>query len=392
MIGVEEAQARILALHAPVSMEAVPLLEAVGRWTAAAIVAKRTQPAHDLSAMDGYAIRHADTSGPWRVIGESAAGTPFTGTVGPSEAVRIFTGAALPKGSDMVVIQENIDREGDEIRLSDNGPKFLGQHVRMGGSDFTTDTILIEPGQLLTPARIALAVMGGHGTIAVRRRLRVAIISTGSELVSPGAETGPDHLPSSNAPMLTALMRNLPVDVIDLGIVDDDLTALTAAFNASKTCDIVVSTGGASVGDHDLVRPALNAAGATLDFWKVAMRPGKPLMAGRLGDTVVLGLPGNPVSALVTAVLFLRPLIAHLSGASNPLPPRIGVRMGEPLPAVGPRTDFVRTRWEGGALVPTFPGDSGMLLPLSGADALVIRAAGSPALESGAQVEAILLT
>ncbi|AYJ87567.1 molybdopterin molybdenumtransferase MoeA [Sphingomonas paeninsulae] len=391
MIDVEEAQARILALHAPVSMEGVPLLEAVGRWTAAAVVAKRTQPAHDLSAMDGYAIRYEDAAGPWRVVGESAAGIPFAGQVGPGETIRIFTGAALPEGSDTIVIQENIVRDGDLITLTNDGPETLGEHVRKSGSDFTTGATLIEPGQLLTPARIALAVMGGHGTIAARRRLRVAIISTGSELVPPGTDTGTDRLPSSNAPMLAALMRNLPVDVVDLGIIEDDLTALTAAFNASKTCDIVVSTGGASVGDHDLVRPALNAAGATLDFWKVAMRPGKPLMAGRLGDTVVLGLPGNPVSALVTAILFLRPLIAHLSGASTPLPPRIGVRMGEPLPAVGPRTDFVRTHWEGGALVPTFPGDSGMLLPLSGADALVIRAAGSPALESGALVEAILL-
>jgi molybdopterin molybdotransferase len=391
MIGVEEAQARIIALHAPVSMEAAPILDAVGRWTSAAIVAKRTQPAHDLSAMDGYAIRFADAAGPWKVIGESAAGVPFTGEVGPSEATRIFTGAALPAGTDTVVIQENISRDGDRISLSDNGPKSLGDHVRKAGSDFTTGTTLIEPGKLLTPARIALAVMGGYGTVPVRRRLRVAVISTGSELVPAGTETGPDRLPSSNAPMLAALLRNLPVDVIDLGIIEDDLTALTEAFTASKTCDIVVSTGGASVGDHDLVRPALNAAGANLDFWKVAMRPGKPLMAGRLEDTVVLGLPGNPVSALVTAILFLRPLVAHLSGSSTPLPQRIGVRMGEPLPAVGPRTDFVRAHWQDGSLVPTFPGDSGMVYPLAGADALVIRPAGSPELAAGSTVEAILL-
>ncbi|MDB5701158.1 MAG: Molybdopterin molybdotransferase [Sphingomonadales bacterium] len=390
MIGVEEAQTRILALHAPVSMEVVPLREAAGRWTAAAILAKRTQPAHDLSAMDGYAIRHAD-AGPWRVIGESAAGIPYTGEVGHGEATRIFTGAALPVGSDTVVIQENIARSDDEITLSGNGPKSLGEHVRLAGSDFTARATLIETGQRLTSARIALAAMGGHGTIPVRRRLRVAIISTGSELVPPGTETGPDYLPSSNAPMLAALMQNFPVEIVDLGIIPDDLTALTDAFNAAKTCDIVVSTGGASVGDHDLVRPALNAAGATLDFWKVAMRPGKPLMAGRLGDTVVLGLPGNPVSALVTAVLFLRPLIAHLSGATDALPPRIGVRMGKPLPAVGPRTDFVRAHWHEGSLVPTFPGDSGMLFPLAAADALVIRAAGSPILNAGSIVEAILL-
>jgi molybdopterin molybdotransferase len=391
MIGVEEAQTRIIALHDPVSMEVVPLNEAVGRWTAGAIVAKRTQPAHDLSAMDGYAIRYEDAAGPWQVIGTSAAGSPFAGRVGVSEATRIFTGAALPEGSDTVVIQENIARDGDQIQLSDNGPKSFGEHVRKAGSDFAAGATLIEPGSLMTPARIALAVMAGHGTIPVRRRLRVAIISTGSELVPPGTETREDRLPSSNAPMLAALMRNLPVDVVDLGIIPDDLTALTTAFAQSKTCDIVVSTGGASVGDHDLVRPALNAAGASLDFWKVAMRPGKPLMAGRLGDTVVLGLPGNPVSALITAVLFLRPLIAHLSGASVSLPSRIKVRMAEALPAVGPRTDFVRTHWRDGSLVPTFPGDSGMLFPLAGADALVVRAPGSSATGAGAEVEAILL-
>ncbi|CAN5266378.1 molybdopterin molybdotransferase MoeA [soil metagenome] len=391
MIGVEEAQARVLALHAPVSMEVVPLSEAAGRWTAAPVVAKRTQPAHDLSAMDGYAIRFADAAGPWTVIGESAAGVPFTGEIGPSQAARIFTGAALPAGSDTIVIQENVVRDGDQLSLSDNGPQFHGEYVRTAGSDFTTGATLIEAGLLLTPARIALAVMGGHGTIAVRRRLRVAIISTGNELVPAGTEAGPDRLPSSNAPMLAALLRHLPVDVVDLGIIADDLTALTEAFATSRTCDIVVSTGGASVGDHDLVRPALNAAGATIDFWKVSMRPGKPLMAGRLGDTVVLGLPGNPVSALVTAVLFLRPLIAHLSGATDPLPVRMGVRMGESLPAVGWRTDFVRAQWVDGSLVPTFAGDSGMLFPLASADALVIRAAGSPVLEAGAMVEAIPL-
>ncbi|WP_293882354.1 gephyrin-like molybdotransferase Glp [Sphingomonas sp.] len=391
MIGVEEAQARILALHAPVSTEIVPLLEAAGRWTATPVVAKRTQPAHDLSAMDGYAIRHQDGAGPWRVVGDSVAGTPYPNEIGPAQAARIFTGAAIPAGSDTVVIQENITRTGDTIILSGNGPKALGDHVRTAGSDFTIGATLIETGVLLTPARIALAAMGGHDTIAVRRRLRVAIISTGSELVPPGVDAGPDRLPSSNAPMLATLLRTLPVDIVDLGIIPDDLAQLTAAFMASGTCDIVVSTGGASVGDHDLVRPALTAAGATLDFWKVAMRPGKPLMAGRLGDTVVLGLPGNPVSALVTAVLFLRPLVAHLAGAADPIPPRIRVRIGEPLPAVGPRTDFVRTHWQDGSLSPTFPGDSGMLLPLAGADALVVRPAGAPALAEGSLVEAILL-
>jgi molybdopterin molybdotransferase len=251
---------------------------------------------------------------------------------------------------------------------------------------------LLAAGDELGPAALALAVMGGHGQIPVHRRIRVALLSTGDELVPPGADAGDDRLPNSNAPMLAALMRKLPVDIVDLGIVRDDRAALAGAFARGSDCDILVTSGGASVGDHDLVRPVLLDLGATLDFWKVAMRPGKPLMAGKLGETIVLGLPGNPVSAFVTATLFLLPLVRHLSGAQHPLTRRIVASCSASLPAVGPRTDFIRARWESGSLSPLPSTDSGVLSSLARADVLITRAAGSQPLPAGLSVEAIPLS
>ncbi len=391
MITPEEAQARILALGVPVAVETVALLNAAGRWAASDVTARRTQPARDLSAMDGYAIRFSDIPGPWRVIGESAAGLPFVGSVSAGEATRIFTGAAVPDGADTVIIQEEVARDGDALTLTGDGPPHQGAHIRRGGSDFASGDRVVAAGDALTPATLALAAMGGHGTLPVHRRIRVAILSTGDELVLPGAETSEDRLPNSNAPMLAAMLGSLPVEIVDLGIVPDDRAALADAFARAHDCDILVTSGGASVGDHDLVRPVLLDLGATLDFWKVAMRPGKPLMAGKLGTTIVLGLPGNPVSAFVTATLFLLPLVRHLSGARDPLPRRIPATCNAPLPAVGPRTDFVRARWDGGALTPLPSTDSGALSSLAKADALIVRAAGSEATPAGQPVEAILL-
>lgn len=398
MITPEEAQARILALGEPVAVETVPLLAAANRWAARDVIARRTQPARDLSAMDGYAIRFADLPGPWRVIGESAAGVPFGGHVGTGEAARIFTGAAVPGGADSIIIQEEVAREpapaqagGDTLTQSGEGPPYRGAHVRRAGSDFGNGDRLIAAGESLGPATLALAAMGGYGTLDVHRRIRVAILSTGDELVLPGIATGDDRLPNSNAPMLAAMLGTQPVELIDLGIVPDDRAAMATAFRRAHDCDILVTTGGASVGDHDLVRPVLLDLGATLDFWKVAMRPGKPLMAGTLGQTIVLGLPGNPVSAFVTATLFVLPLVRHLSGARDALPRRIVATCNSPMPAVGPRTDFVRARWEGGALALLPSTDSGVLSSLARADALIVRPAGSVAGPAGQGVEAILL-
>lgn len=390
MISLDEAQARLLALGGFLPVESVDVRDAAGRWAAANIVAKRTQPTRDLSAMDGYAVAHSDVPGPWQVIGESAAGNPFRGSIRSGQAVRIFTGAALPAGTNCIIIQEDIIRNEDIISIDPSLAIREHQHVRAAGSDFQARQIIVPSGALLTPARIALAIMGGHGTIVVRRRARVAIISTGDELVSPGADAGDDRIPSSNAIMLAAMLNDLPCDVHDMGIIPDDLGQLTATITAAEA-DIIVTSGGASVGDHDLVRPALLAAGANIDFWKIAMRPGKPLMAGNLGNCICLGLPGNPVSAYVTALLFLKPLIGSISGADEPLPLRkTGILRGT-LPATGPRTDHVRATISGKFVEPTGPNDSAALVGLANADALIVRPANSPAALDGDEIDYIKL-
>jgi molybdopterin molybdotransferase len=390
MIELAEAQTRLFALRGPVASEDVPLVDAVGRWAAVDVVARRTQPARDLSAMDGYAIRAADAPGPWRVIGESAAGRLFVGSVGAGEAVRIFTGAVLPDGADCILIQENAARDGDVLTLTGEAP-FAGKHVRRAGGDFCQGTLLVAKGEAITPARIALAAMAGHATIKVARKLRLAIVSTGDELAPLGHPTAEDQIPSSNSVMLAAMLGGMPVEIDDRGIVRDELEALTAEFAACTGADIIVSIGGASVGDHDLVRPALEAAGARLDFWKIAMRPGKPVMAGRLGDAVVLGLPGNPVSAFVTAFLLLKPLVAHLGGASDPLPQRIEARLGASLPANGDRLDHIRGILTGSIAVPTGTNDSSMLAALSSSNILIIRDINSTAAAIGDAVACLPL-
>jgi molybdopterin molybdotransferase len=388
LIALDEAQARLISLGQAMPVETMPLINAAGRWAAEDIIAKRTQPARDLSAMDGYAIAHADLRRTWRVIGESAAGRRFDGVVGKHEAVRIFTGAALPTGSDCIIIQEDVTRDGDMIAIEAALTVPPAQHVRRAGSDFAAGQLLIAAGDPLTPARIALAASGGYSALPVRTRPVVAILSTGDELVPPGSDAGEDRLPSSNAVMIAAMLRDMPCNVIDMGIIPDNLDALVTAFQSAKA-DIIVTSGGASVGDHDLVRPALIAAGANIDFWKIAMRPGKPLMAGRLGDSVVLGLPGNPVSAYVTALLFLKPLIAAMGGARDPLPKRSTAILEGDLPETGPRTDHVRAILSGGSIKPTGPNDSAAMLGLASANALIVRLPHSPAAKSSDKIEYI---
>jgi molybdopterin molybdotransferase len=391
VIDLEEAQKRLLGLTTPVCVEHVPLANAAGRWAATAVHAKRTQPARDLSAMDGYAIRYADMPGPWQQIGESAAGGAFTGKIAAFETVRIFTGAVLPEQADTIIIQEDVTANALHIAMTGDGPAGFGAHVRHAGSDFKEGATLIDAGTLLTPGRIGLAAMGGHATVPTHRAVRVALVSTGDELVQPGDATRPDQIPSSNAVMLAALLAPLPVIVDDRGIIGDRLDALASEFSNLSQYDIVVTLGGASVGDHDLVRPALEAAGATLDFWKVAMRPGKPVMAGCLGDAIVLGLPGNPVSAFVTALLFLRPLIAHMAGAADPLPAHQSAKLGVPLPANGPRIDHLRASLSGGTVSPVGTNDSAMLAALASANALIVRPPHSNAAQSGDIVQVILI-
>ncbi len=378
MIGVEEAQARLLALAFPLSAISVPVVQAVGHYLADDVIAQRTQPAADLSAMDGYAIRFGDMRGPWRVIGESAAGRPFDGQVASGEAVRIFTGAHVPDGADCILIQEDATREGDCLALIGEGPPRIGAHIRRKGSDFCEGDRLLEAGMRLAAGGIAAAVMAGYGALSVGGRPKVSIIGSGDELLTPGEPCDAAHIPSSNSAMLAAMLDGLPCTVEDKGIVADNLPDLEAAFRACEGSEIIVTSGGASVGDHDLVQQALRNVGAEIDFWKVAMRPGKPVMAGRLGGAAVLGLPGNPSSAFVTAFLFLLPLVRHLAGSKSPLPAVMTALSATDLPAGGARTDYFRASVENGVISMFNRQDSGMLAPLSLANALLINPANIP--------------
>jgi molybdopterin molybdotransferase len=383
MISLAEAQARLMALATPLPTVETSLFDASGRWAAKTLHARRTQPASDLSAMDGYAIRFAECPGPWTVIGESAAGRSFASGAGAGEAVRIFTGAAVPRGCDTILIQEDAARDGPSLRMTGSGPADRGAHIRLRGNDFSEGDTLITAGELLTPARIALAALAGHATLSVRARPRVSIISTGDELRLPGSDDRDDSIPASNGPMLAALLA--PVcDVIDGDIVADDLAALKTAFAAAaESSDIVITTGGASVGDHDLVRPALEAAGAQLDFWKIAMRPGKPVMAGTLGEAIMLGLPGNPVSAYVTSYLLALPLARHMAGSLRPIAQTETAILASALPQNGDRLDHRRALLNNGYVDPLPSNDSALLAALASSNALIIREPHSPAMDAG---------
>lgn len=389
LLPVAEAQIRVLALARAAIAETLPIADTIGRYAASDIIARRTQPARPLSAMDGYAIRFDDLPGPWDVIGESAAGASFAGTVASGEATRIFTGAAMPTGTDCVLVQEEATRDGTRLHLSGEGP-VRGGNVRRAGLDFREGDLLIAAGERITPARAALAAIAGHGTLSVGRRVRVAIAATGDELIPAGQPIRDDQLPETNGLMLAGLLADLPVDRIDLGILPDRMEALVSAF-ASVDCDLLVTTGGASVGDHDLVRPALLAAGGSLDFWRIALRPGKPMLSGRLRDAAVLGLPGNPVSSYITALLFVRPLVARLAGAADPLPRTIRATLAHPLPANGARQDYLRATLVDGRASTAAIQDSSMLRTLARSDCLIVRPPHAAPADTGDSAEILQL-
>ncbi|WP_298673508.1 molybdopterin molybdotransferase MoeA [uncultured Sphingomonas sp.] len=388
LLPVPEAQARLLALAPAIATERLPLIAAAGRYLREPVTARRTQPVADLSAMDGYAIRFADMPGPWRVIGESAAGHDFDGAVAAGEAVRIFTGAPLPPGTDTILVQEEAARDGATLRLAGDGPAFRTRNVRARGLDFHEGDTLAATGDALTPARLALIATGGVREVVVSRPVRVALAATGDELVEPGSDA--PGLPESNRLMLRAMLGGLPVEVVDLGILPDRLEPMRDAF-AAVTADVLVTTGGASVGDHDLVRPALEAAGATIDFWRIALRPGKPMMAGRRGDCVVIGLPGNPVSAFVTGLLFVLPLVIAIAGARAPLPHTTRALLGEALPANGERTDYIRAELRDGLLHAAAIQDSSMLATLARANCLIVREPHAPPALTGESAEILVI-
>lgn len=390
MLSVAEARAAILAGAGPLTAEEVAIADAAGRVLAQPIYAKRTQPPFNASSMDGYAVRAADTAAGVRLklIGEAAAGRAFTGTVGPGETARIFTGAPVPDGADAVVMQEDVTREGDYAVISAAVP--AGKFVRRAGLDFEAGRPLLAAGTVLDFRSVALAAAANHPTLPVVRRPRVAIIATGDELVLPGEVPGPDQIVASNGYGVAALVKRLGGEPMDLGIAPDDngeiARRVTRALDAKA--DILVTLGGASVGDHDLVQATLGAQGLELGFWRIAMRPGKPLMFGRLGATRVLGLPGNPVSSLVCAVLFLEPLLAVLAGRPGTGRGLTEVALAAPIGANDQREDYVRATLEsdgaGGVRARPFAlQDSSMLSILASAHGLIVRPPHAKAAEAG---------
>ncbi len=399
LLPVERALARVLADVAPLPVEHVPLANAWRRVLATDLAARRTQPPAAVSAMDGYAVRGDDvaTAGSHlTVVGEVAAGHPFSRALAPGEAARIFTGGVLPPGADTVAVQEDATRDGDRVTFTRATPK--GKNVREAGLDFRTAEVLLARGRCLSARDLSLAAAMNHAEVPVHRRPKVALLATGDELVRPGTEPAPGQIVHSNGFALAALARQEGAEIVDLGIVPDRLDDTIAAIRRARECgaDVLVTTGGASVGDHDLIRPALAAEGLAMSFWKVALRPGKPLMHGRLGGLQVLGLPGNPVSSFICAFLFLGPLVRLLQGRRDLEPVFEPAELGCDLRANDERADYQRatlTTTPTGKLVATpFPlQDSSMISPLARADCLVLRPPYAPAAPAGSPCAIIRL-
>jgi molybdopterin molybdotransferase len=383
----------------PLPPELVPLAQAHGRVLTEDIAALRTQPPADVSAMGGYAVRAADVArvpARLKLVGEVAAGHPFRGPVGTGEAARIFTGGVLPPGADTIVIQENAVRDGDIVVVTVVAAK--GRHVRVAGLDFTRGALLLARGRRLTDRDLALAAAMNHPSLPVHRRPKLAVLATGDELVMPGCNPGFGEIVYSNGYATMALARREGCEVIDLGIVPDRLEQTASAVRRAHDLgnDILVTSGGASVGDYDLVQKALAAEGLALSFWKVALRPGRPMMHGRLGAMHVLGLPGNPVSAYVCAILFLLPLIRRLSGRSDAALTLDAALLGRELPTNDEREDYLRATLAAGSdglprAIPAEIQDSSMLRPLAQADCLIVRPPLAPAAKVGDKCSIIRL-
>ncbi len=397
MLSVEAARERIVGAFRPLGQERVALSEALGRVLAADVAARVTQPPVAVSAMDGYAVRAADVARvPVRlaVVGMAPAGGAFKGAVRAGEAVRIFTGGPLPAGADAVAIQENATAEGDHVTI--NETVAAGSYIRPAGLDFRAGEVGLKAGRRMTARDIGLAAAMNHPWLAVRRRPRVAVLATGDELVLPGEPIGASQIVSSNGPSLVAFVAACGGEAIHLGIAPDDRAALQAMATGATAVDLLVISGGASVGDHDLVRSALGERGLELDFWRVAMRPGKPLLFGRIGATPVLGVPGNPVSSLVCATLFLKPAIDAMLGVDEPARPNPTAILGRDLAENDSRQDYLRATLSHdrkGRLVATpFPQqDSSVLSRLAWADCLVVRPPHAPAADKGTTVEIVPL-
>ncbi|MER8520105.1 molybdopterin molybdotransferase MoeA [Mesorhizobium sp. M0644] len=398
LVPVAEALERLLDGAAALPGERVALLDAADRVLVEPVVALRTQPPFNASAMDGYAVRAADiASVPAKlsVVGMAPAGRGFAGTVQQRQAVRIFTGAPLPEGADTIVIQENVrDLGGGSVEVTE--PTVQGRNIRRLGLDFAKSDVLLPKGRLLDPAALSLAASANHPEVRVVKRPLVAIIATGDELLPPGSDLGPDQIISSNAYGVAAAAQSVGARALDLGIAPDRREAIAALVEKAVKAgaNVIVTLGGASVGDHDFVHDVLTGQGMTLDFWKIAMRPGKPLMFGRLGDIRCIGLPGNPVASLVCTQLFLKPLLARLGGRAFQQDIR-RARLGAAMPANDLRQDYVRAVVidDAGTLVATPFGiqDSSMLKMLADANGLIVRAPFAPAAAAGSPCDVLML-
>ena len=384
MISVAEALDQLFALARPLGVETVPLLQAHGRVLAEDVAATRDQPPFDGSAMDGYAVVDAAPGMTLRVIGESAAGHGFDGAVRSGEAVRIFTGAPIPIGAKRVVIQEDVARDGDQITITDKLES--NTHIRPAGGDFRVgDTV--SKSRVIGANDIALMAAMNIADVPVMRRPVVALISTGDELVMPGETPGPDQIIASNTFGLHALLRDLGAAPRLLPIAYDNEASLRTAFDLAQGADLIVTIGGASVGDYDIVANLAPQLGFDQQFYKVAMRPGKPLMAGTFGNAMMIGLPGNPVSAMVCGHVFVAPVVRAMLGLAARAAPRLTAPLAEDLPPNGPREHYMRARFEDGGLVAFGSQDSSLLSILGAADALIVRPPHDPEQAKGTLVE-----
>jgi molybdopterin molybdotransferase len=399
LLPVADALAQVLQDAAPLPAENAPLAEAAGRVLAADIAALITQPPADVSAMDGYALRAEDIARApvsLKVIGEVAAGHPFGKPVGAGEAARIFTGGVLPSGTDTVVIQENTSRQDGAVMINTSAPR--GKNVRIRGLDFKQGDVLLPKGRRLTARDLMLAAAMNHAAVPVHRMPKVAVVGTGDELQPPGTALRPGQVVYSNGFALCTLARQEGATAIDLGIASDRVEAIGSAVRRARElgADILVTAGGASVGDHDLVQQSLAAEGLALSFWKVALRPGRPVMHGRIAGMHVLGVPGNPVSSYVCALLFLLPLIRRMAGRTDLAAASETAVLGVDLPANDERMDFLRASLKPGPgglpiATPLPVQDSSMMAALARADCLMIREANAPALLSGSACSIVKL-
>jgi molybdopterin molybdotransferase len=389
LLSVAEALGKILEDVEPTPAETIDIGKAHGRVLAAALTALRTQPPFDASAMDGYAVRRSDLTrlpATLTVIGAAAAGHAFSGSVGPGQAVRIFTGAPVPPGADAIVIQEDATRDGAQITI--RADETEAGHIRTRGLDFVAGTTLLGAGRRLGPREMSLAAAMGYGEVSIRRRPRVAVLSTGDELVAPGQVPGPTQIVASNHLGVAAMAEAAGAAVSFLGIARDTPESLAEHAGAAGDADVLVTIGGASVGDHDLVRPVLERAGMKLSFWNIAMRPGKPLMFGTLGATRIVGLPGNPVSSLVCAHLFVVPLVRALQGVTHHAAVPIQARAAVPIEANGAREHYMRAVSRPGSdgmplVTPVRSQDSSLLSPLAEANCLLVRPMRAGAVAAG---------